>query len=397
MQYQGSGDHYTPKQFLLFCLRSTWDPAALEPAFIQLVDHVDWNHFSELVRGQRVGPLVYKALSDYRLMPPELELSLRHEFLRNAMRNSLLLDELGVVTGKLQIGGVNAMPLKGAALVKTIYKSPAVRPMADLDLLISPADLYPTLAILTNLNYSIMDIEPWPGYSKRFRQVLEFSRRSDDGFTFLIDIHWGIVDIPYYKRIPVDAWFERAEVAHGSGQELKAPAPEDHLVCLFSHWALHERYNDDLLRYCDLAMLIACTGTNLKWERLIQEAQEWQLVVPFLRSIKRLEELWPDTVPAPVLQEIIQLEPTPNERRIHRWVIDRPQNATSDVLLFAVTTPGLVNKVLLLLEQAFPSPAYMRDRYNRKRSRLWPLLYLWRFFLGFCYTIKNGKLLRLLS
>ena len=153
----------------------------------------------------------------------------------------------------------------------------------------------------------------------------------------------------------------------------------------------HERYSNDLLRYCDLAMLIALKGTNLRWERIFQEAQEWQLVIPVQRSLQRLEELWPDTVPAPVLQEITKLEPTNNERRIHRWVIDRPQNATSDVLLFVATMPGLVNKIRFLLEQGFPSPAYMRDRYNRKRSRLWPLLYFWRFGLTFRYLFGNSE------
>jgi len=187
-----------------------------------------------------------------------------------------------------------------------------------------------------------------------------------------------VVDVPYYERIPIKNWFERAQPALVGGVESQIPAPEDHLLCLIGQLAFHERYSDDLLRYCDLAALISYAGETLNWGKVIQQAVDWQLVIPLQRALHRLEELWPGTVPATVGREVVGLPPSSTEKQIHRWVVDRQRNPTSDTLLFVATTKGNRRKLRLFLEQAFPSPAYMRERYNLQHAKLWPLTYFRR-------------------
>jgi len=276
-------------------------------------------------------------------------------------------------------------------LAETVYSSPAVRPMADLDLLVTPADANAACSTLIDLGYVIAYPEPWPGYTQRYRQVLEFRRPVEGGLYFLIDLHWGVVDVPYYERIPINGWFDRAKQDHVGSIESQIPTPEDHFIFLCSHLALHERYSDDLLRYCDLAALIYHAGDALSWGKVIQQAVDWQLVLPLQRALLRLEELWPNTAPALVGQEIEGLQPTSTEKQIHRWVVERKQNPTSDALLFVATTEGIRRKIRLFLELAFPSPAYMRQRYDLPATRLWPLAYFQRIGLMFRSLIESRR------
>lgn len=368
----------TSYQFLLTCLHGYWDPPALEPADRLVEEGIDWPLFSEIVLGQRLAPILYETLRDRQLLPTEVEHPLRKEYLRTALRNGLLLAELGELLQKLNGVGVSVMPVKGAALAGPVYRNPAVRPMADLDLLVAPAEATVACETLTGLGYKANILEPWPNYTRRYRQVLEFSRATTKGVYYLIDLHWGVVDVPFYERIPISTWFTQAGSAPIGEVESPVPAAEDHFLYLSAQLAFHERYADDLLRYCDLATLITVTGTNFDWGNVLRQALDWQLVIPLQRVCQQLELLWPGTVPPIVWREVDGLSPSLKEHQIHNWVVDRRRNPTSDVLLSVATTKGLKRKVGLFLEQAFPSPSYMRERYDLPRARLWPLAYFRR-------------------
>jgi hypothetical protein len=379
------GAHRKTYQLLLSCLRGYWDPPALTRALLLIDDAVNWELWLEQVQSQQIAPLIYETLRGQQLLPPELERTLRQAYLHNAMRNNLLSEELATISSEMQAADIPAILLKGAALVETVYDNAAVRPMVDQDLLVKSTSVKAAQTVLADLDYVINSLDPWPGFGRRYRQVAEHRRAADGDLFYLVDLHWGIVDIPYYQHIPIEDWFTRAPPAPANGVKALVPAPEDHLICLCSHLALHERYSPDLLRYSDIATLIARTGRALDWDAVLQRATDWQLVMPLQRALVQLEALWPGTVPIVITRKIVDLRPASNEHRIHRWVIDRYRNPTSDVLLFVATTPGLRRKARLLLEQALPSPAYMRERYDLQRPSLWPLAYIRRAILTLRY------------
>ena len=372
-------------QFFLSGLRGHWDPPALETPRNLVENGISWQLWLEFVHRQRLAPLLYKTLRGLNLLSLEAIQSLRQVYLWTANRNILLLHELGMVLDGLQTAGVSVMPIKGGALAETVYGNPAVRPMADLDLLVTPAGANAACATLTALGYTTDSLEPWPNHARRYRQVLEFIRKAEGGLYFLVDLHWGVVDVPYYERIPIDTWFEGAETAILGGVETHIPSAEDHLLLLCAHLAFHERYSNDLLRHCDLAAIIHAAGETLNWETVFRQAAGWQMVIPLQRTLLRLESIWPRTVSPSVVREADRLPRSLAEKQFHRWVLDRHRNPTADVLLFVASTPGILRKFGLFLEQTFPSPIYMRQRYHLRYAKLWPLAYLWRAAL----IIKN--------
>ncbi|MFQ5813737.1 MAG: nucleotidyltransferase family protein [Anaerolineae bacterium] len=376
--------------WILTCLKLRWRPS---PSAVRPKNPADafWEAVKALAPEHRVAGLLYRqALTHPTLFPKELARWLGWVHTARLLRFEHWHDEVCQVLEALIGAQVPVIVLKGWAFIATLYEGdPGQRPVTDLDLLVPAGEVDRVQSVLASLNYPMISSEPWPGFSQRYSYDMAYRRPSDGKPPFHVDLHWRLLIVPYYERIPIEDWFVRAQPARVAGVEALVPAPEDHLVYLCGHLALHHRYSPALFRYHDMAVLIHHTGDVLDWDAVVQRAVDWRLVIPLQRTLARLGELWPETVPAGVAQEVAGLQPTRAERWIHEWVVGRPPNPTSDALLSLATMPGLGRRVRFVLEQAFPSPAYMRQRYCPQRPGLWPLAYLQRASLGLQYLLRR--------
>lgn len=345
----------------------------------------------DLALANRVtGPLYWQALSHPPLFPEQLARWLGFAHSVALLRFGHWRDEVCQLLEALTKAGVSVVILKGWALIASLYEGDAGQRLAmDLDLLVPTAEVGRALTVLTRLNYAMLTSDPWPGFSQRYRNGLIYRRPCVRKTAFHVGLHWELLDVPYHERIPIEDWFARAEPARIARVEALVPAPEDHLVYLCGHLALHHRYDPALFRYHDMAALIHHEGDALDWDAVVERAVDWRLVIPLQRTLARLEKLWPEMVLAGVAQDVAGLQPTRAERWIHRWVVGRSRNPTSHMLLSLATMPGLTRRVRFLLEQAFPSPAYMRRRYCPQPPGLWPLAYLQRAGLGLQYLLQR--------
>jgi hypothetical protein len=209
--------------------------------------------------------------------------------------------------------------------------------------------------------------------------------------SFLAGLHIQLYDVPFYERLPVSDWFARAVPVPTAGSGAQMPAPEDHLIYLCGHLALHHEREPALLRYVDIALLMRYAGEALDWEQVVQRAVDWRLVIPLQRTLVALEELWPGVVPSAVAAPVAHLRAGAPERRLHAWLAGHGRTPASSVLLALATLPGVGRRARYLLEQAFPSPAYMRRRYCPERPSLWPLTYLRRLGLALSYLLSRRR------
>jgi hypothetical protein len=381
----------SPARHLLYlCLRSRWDPGASQ-ALRELASQCDgcWEQVAVLAREEFLVPLLYHTLHREGLVPPPLEEEWRSVYHASILRSTRLSHQLEQVLRRLAQVDCPVLLLKGAALAKTAYGDTALRPMVDLDLLIPASRVDLAQGILEKLGYIPLTSDPWPGFSQRYRNSRAYGRGSGRPLPWMIGLHWHLFDVPYYQRIRIEEWFGRAQSACIADMDALVPSPEDHLVYLCGHLALHHQYDPALIRYCDMAALLHSVGGGLDWDTLLRRATEWRLVIPLQRSLARLEELWADTVPAGVTRAAGQLRPTRAEQAVHRWVADRPRTPTSDTLLAVATLPGLRRRARFLLEATFPSPAYMRRRYCPEQPGLWPLAYLLRGGTAVRYLVQR--------
>lgn len=75
-------------------------------------------------------------------------------YVRNRRANQVRTQALVRVLGAFCQAGIEALVLKGGALMHLLYPDPALRPMSDLDLLVRSAEIPRARAILTELGFS---------------------------------------------------------------------------------------------------------------------------------------------------------------------------------------------------------------------------------------------------
>lgn len=380
------------KQLLHLCLRGLWDPSGLEEATaLAGREPIDWKAVERDVGEENLAPVLYQVVRDRGIVPAAIERALAKAYYRLAGHNSLLLHELEQIVGTLADAAVPVLLLKGAALVETAYGNAALRPMLDLDLLVPAAQVGAAESALTGLGYRMMAPDPWPGFTWRHRYALEYSRSPARGPSFYVGLHIQLLDLPLYECIPISDWFARAQPADSAGSWARIPAPEDHLVYLCAHRVLQHAHEPGLLRFLDMMLLIRWAGSALDWAKVADRAVAWRLVIPLQRVLAGLEEIWPGSVPASVAAEVARLKADGCEQRVHAWLAQHGRTPASDTLLALATMRGLSRRARYLLEIAFPSPAYMRQRYGPQASGSMALSYVRRFGLAFAYLFDHER------
>ena len=121
----------------IHCLRAPRDPAAADLARACLSDPTfDWDGFLQYIRRERVSPLIHHAIGSWGILPPSIAKAVHKDHLYQAWVNTRRMDDLLPVLAHLEAEGIPVLLLKGAALLCTLYDKRALRPMADVDLLV---------------------------------------------------------------------------------------------------------------------------------------------------------------------------------------------------------------------------------------------------------------------
>ncbi len=131
-------------------------PAAEAGADVGRRDEASRDALRRVIAAHGLGPYLVSApgLSGLRGNLPAAEQAwLEAQLGANRERVHRLHGELAAVLAELARAGVRTMPLKGAILTTRLGATPERRPMADLDLLVAPADLAAATAALVRGGY----------------------------------------------------------------------------------------------------------------------------------------------------------------------------------------------------------------------------------------------------
>jgi hypothetical protein len=236
---------------------------------------VDWSLLVDRAHGEGVVPLIHwnlRRLDLLRHLPSQAQRRLTAGAQSLWARGAALSARWGEATSALREAGIETITLKGIVLAHTVYPEPGLRPMADIDLLVRPADRLRAIAVLTRLGYRT----PGPE-AERLGESRCFAELVRDGV--LLDLHW---DIARYLRfdgvVCVDhegLWSRARPLALAEGRSL-ALCPEDTLL----HLVLHLTLGSDFARvlwYADIDALIRRHARELDWSRIVDEARRWRI------------------------------------------------------------------------------------------------------------------------
>jgi hypothetical protein len=257
----------TSEEHILLLLDHLRDGKAKKPASLRYPSsEEEWSAWIDCAIDQGVAPLLYyrvKLAKIERSFPGHMLVRLEKSYHENAARNLRLFHELKKALSALTVNHIPVIVLKGAFLASTVYTNPALRSMSDLDILIHFADIPAALEKLNELGYQPM-YSPWQATD--YDQILV----APDGMT-LLEVHWSLANqYTLYNSFIEDLW-RRAKPQIISGRNVLTLAPEDLLVHLCQHTAVHHLFLQGIRPLCDVDTIIR-KYKKMDWRALSQRA-----------------------------------------------------------------------------------------------------------------------------
>ena len=210
-------------------------------------------------------------------------------------RHLVMSRSLGTVLARFEAEGIAALPLKGPALAETVYPEPALRPFADLDVLVRPEDRRRADAALLALGHRrLADAHSW-----------EFDIEYDGATLYAgpdgvhVDLHWALVTEPRYawSGEAERAVWQRAVPLTLAGRRTLGLAREDLVLYLATHLAVHHALAG-LRHHWDVALVLG--SGPLDWDALLARAARWRVRRPLYFVLRGVEDAFGPLVPAAV-------------------------------------------------------------------------------------------------
>ena len=355
---------------LLRCVLHTAAPVDASARLAPLT-HRQWADLLRQADAHQVTPLVHRRLQDIDARTPVPEWVLRRtgaSYDRAAGRNREIYSELGEVLAALRSVDVLVIVLKGAQLAATVYPDPALRSMADIDLLVRREDIARTAAVLLALGFR--QTEPTDGdenYDVHFH-LRPFLRHA--GWT--IEVHRGL-DRPISDiGTDMSGIWQRAREAQVAGVPVLVLAPEDLLLHLCLHITLQHRFRVGLRHLIDLPMVVTHFNTAMSWDAFVARARHANAARYAYFALSVTQRLLGCDVPASVMDG---LRPTNVDDGIlaamGEYACLQPVHQAPELVCEIRQAAGAIARLGVVGRALFPAPRRLREMYAISPESRW--------------------------
>ncbi len=378
------------QHFVILILRGRWDPSAiLEERNLLAQYSMEWEKCYQLIAANDVAPMVYSIIHDQGIFPPILEQKLQKAYEHNRVRNIYLFSELKTILRRFEVAGIQNILLKGCALSKEIYGSVALRPVTDMDLLVHPGETESALKVLKSLGYDSLMPERGVNSSLLFENEVLLTKPGP--IRTVIEIHWSLLDSPYYQSYLNMNWFwQTAAKLDFFGAPTFIFSPEAQLLHLCSHLMLHHS-GRRLLWQHDIAEVIVLYNDSIDWGELLNRAKIYDLIIPTQNILSSVIAKWHLPVESEILKRLNELHPSSNELKVHTYLTGDKSSSGRSFLNDLRSMPDLRMRIRFFLNNLFPGPTYMTSRYHIPNSLLLPIYYPYRWYLGFRSFVQTKQ------
>lgn len=327
----------------------------------------------DILRSEGLGPWFYKSLADCveSAVDPDTLALLQQDYKFSAISCLGRENSLKRILGVFNDSGIPVALLKGAYLAHVVYKDPALRPMADTDLLVREEDFELAGHELGNLGFKpAFRLNPDEGRFFRLPVVYGNPVR----FPQLIDLHRGIQAMDYYYLPSISVWNEAVE-SHLWGHRVSYFSVELNFI----HLALHNLNHRGTLRdWLDLVIMVR--SMNLDWDRLILLARSMGVMRPLFWVCRQLQVNWKTPVPQEVSVTLGSYAPHRLEDRIIRSRISYFWRLTAKV----ARHKGWNSRLRYLAAKLAP------PRDGSDKRHLWNYATYWKSKVGLFHRLWKG-------
>jgi len=252
---------------------------------------------------------------------------------------------------------------KGSALAYTVYEHPWLRPRSDSDCLIDQSEYADFVQIFEQLGYQkLFAIE---GRHLSYQQT--FSKPLAGKSVINIDLHWRINNRQTLARLfNVSELIKSSEPLHKLSDVIKVPSTIDSLLIASLH-RLGHHHNEERLTWLWDIHLLASQFKHDDWQMLCTKATDKQMAAITLDALQYCRRLFGLKIPGNTNDALSNAAQTKEPSQLF---LSRDLSEWQYFIKDIKALSGLRNKLELLIENLFPSPAYIRQQMGTKSAAL---------------------------
>jgi hypothetical protein len=228
-------------ELVLLLSRKTLFPEERTRSLRVLSDAVDWTRVLNHAVAHEIFPLLYRNLADLEFpgVPEAARRQLEGLYKANALRAEMLSEELGSLLQDANSESLQILPLKGPGLAQSLYGDIALRAYVDLDVLVPSEQVPKAMRLLERRGFAREGDDPF--FSKILRRtgIEYFFQRRQGQFTFILELHWGILWPPFLDDGAMAALWRDVREGKFLGSPVALLGPEWEFLVLAAHAARH--------------------------------------------------------------------------------------------------------------------------------------------------------------
>ncbi len=341
-----------------------------------------------------LGPALYAALEERDPGASRRYPQLHRAFLGSVSRAARATEQLRECLDALTEAGVRCLLLKGIATSLTLYASPMLRRISDMDILVQWHEVGKALDVLCSVGYR-KESTAFSAEDEWLNLTYLGGLRIVRANSLPLELHCAFLHGYGNRTVSVDDTWRNAVTLSGEWGRAEALPVEfafiHAAVHLYTHYQRSIPYLKDV---ADLLLLARAIERQRSWARMWETAERWSVrqevtaIAAFVNTHVDARIPAVDNVPPPFSADDLVhiMARLHGRRRLTEGLVHR--------LAMIRLLPGWLARVRYLLRMAIPRPEYLRWRYRRQdHDPVWPL-YLRHLLGGAAHLVQDVWLRR---
>ena len=327
----------------------------------------------------RTLPLLYHNL--YTIgVEDELMPRLKGIYRKAWMTNQLLFSKAANILRFFDAHEIPVMVMKGIPMSILYYQNFAVRPMADIDLLIPFQKAKTTVELLRSEGWKLHEPE-YLEHSLKYGRSATFS----DPENAELDLHWHPVFEAHETITEEDFWNVSIELSV-SGTTTRTFCPTDLLFHAIVHGV---RYNPEppVRWIADACTILSREGNNISWDRLMAHTVKFRTHLQMKSALKYLSDTFLQKIPETALDNLEKIKSNYSTQLVfkHAMTIGDRHPATLAEKLYSIYA-GFLRQTS---SQGFVRQNLAFLKYFRYRTKGKPWLKIFNYYLSLALSSKE--------
>ena len=224
-------------------------------------DELDWDSFGDLAFIHNLEPLLHHLCAEQRLprgdVPALLTDRWEKAYFENFVFNTRAMELLSTIIASCQAGGIPIVPIKGPIALCRTFSDPALRIMADLDLLCREEDLPAVVAIAREC-----------GFAGGEETAVYHSTMRHDELDLLLELHFDLYDyLPDHQQLHREI-LDLAQPLHCGDNKITALPVNLETAIEVAHLVNHD-FQVNLKPLLDLAAGLVANPPSAQMRRIL--------------------------------------------------------------------------------------------------------------------------------